>query len=235
MEMNIYCDESCHLLNDKQKSMVLGAVWCPKKTTADINESIAKLKKKHGLSKYFEIKWTKISQGKIDFYIDLMNYYFENDDIGFRAWVIPDKSILNHEKYTQTHDDWYYKMHFYLIRNLINMKNNYYIYLDVKDTRSRTKVKKLKEVLQNAHYDFSRAIIKNVQSLHSHDVGLMQLNDILIGAVSYTARGLESSGAKNTIVSLIKEKSRLSLKQATLPGEQKFNLYFWHDGDYHHD
>ena len=26
---NIYCDESCHLENDGQKAMVLGAVWCP--------------------------------------------------------------------------------------------------------------------------------------------------------------------------------------------------------------
>lgn len=27
---NIYCDESCHLENDGQKSMVLGAVSCPR-------------------------------------------------------------------------------------------------------------------------------------------------------------------------------------------------------------
>jgi len=28
---NVYCDESCHLENDKQKVMVLGAVWSPRK------------------------------------------------------------------------------------------------------------------------------------------------------------------------------------------------------------
>lgn len=26
---NIYCDEFCHLKNDGQKAIVLGAVWCP--------------------------------------------------------------------------------------------------------------------------------------------------------------------------------------------------------------
>ncbi len=26
---NIYCDESCHLEHDREKVMVLGAVWCP--------------------------------------------------------------------------------------------------------------------------------------------------------------------------------------------------------------
>ncbi len=26
---NIYCNESCHLENDHQQAMVLGAIWCP--------------------------------------------------------------------------------------------------------------------------------------------------------------------------------------------------------------
>ncbi|EEW5233460.1 DUF3800 domain-containing protein, partial [Escherichia coli] len=26
---NVFCDESCHLLNDHNKVMVLGALWCP--------------------------------------------------------------------------------------------------------------------------------------------------------------------------------------------------------------
>ena len=26
---NIYCDESCHLENDRQAHMIMGAVWCP--------------------------------------------------------------------------------------------------------------------------------------------------------------------------------------------------------------
>jgi len=26
---NIYCNESCHLEHDRQKVMVLGAIWCP--------------------------------------------------------------------------------------------------------------------------------------------------------------------------------------------------------------
>ena len=26
---NIYCDESCHLQNDKQPVMLIGCTWCP--------------------------------------------------------------------------------------------------------------------------------------------------------------------------------------------------------------
>ena len=225
--INIYCDESCHLPNDRQKAMVLGALWCFRVEAKEHNQAIADLKARYRLSPFFEIKWTKVSPGKLDFYTDLINYFFNSSTMGFRAWVIPDKSILSHDDYSQTHEEWYYKMYFYLLRNLIFTDRRYHVYLDVKDTRSRKKLRKLWEVLSNANYDFSREIIEKVQHVHSHDIGLMQLSDLLIGAVSYHARGLSGSAAKNEIVQLIKQRTGSSLTRNTLPTEQKFNLCVW--------
>ena len=34
--INIYCDESCHLEQDGQSLMVLGAAWCPTDKTAEM-------------------------------------------------------------------------------------------------------------------------------------------------------------------------------------------------------
>ena len=225
--INIYCDESCHLLNDGQKAMVLGALWCFKTKAATHNREIAALKAKHRLSPFFEIKWTKVYSGKRDFYCDLANYFFDQRTMGFRAWVVPDKTMLTHDDYDQTHDEWYYKMYFYLLRNLISAERKYHIYLDIKDTRSRMKLHKLREVLSNANYDFSREIIERIQHVRSHDIGLMQLVDLLTGAISYHARGLNSSPSKNDIVELIKKRTGLSLTRNTLPGERKFNLCIW--------
>lgn len=225
--INIYCDESCHLPNDGQKAMVLGALWCFKSKTSTHHQAIADLKAKHRLSPFFEIKWTKVSIRKRNFYCDLVNYFFDQRTMGFRTWVIPDKSILSHDEFNQTHDDWYYKMYFYLLRNMISTKRKYHIYLDIKDTRSRKKLLKLKEVLSNANYDFSRQVIERIQHVHSHDIGLMQLVDLLIGAISYHARGLCSSETKNEIIQLIKNRTGLSLKRNTLPGESKFNICIW--------
>ncbi len=225
--INIYCDESCHLSHDQEKAMVLGGLWCFKAKAPAHNREIAELKRRHCLSPFFEIKWTKISSGKIDFYRDLVNYFFDQRTMGFRTWVIPDKTILTHQHYQQTHDDWYYKMYFYLLRNLIFPGRRYHIYLDIKDTRSRKKMHKLRDVLSNAKYDFSREIIERIQHVRSHDIGLMQLNDLLIGAISYHARGLGGSPAKNDIVKLIKKRSGFSLSRNTLPGERKFNICIW--------
>jgi hypothetical protein len=55
----------------------------------------------------------------------------------------------------------------------------------------------------------------------------MQLADVLIGAISYNARGYSDSTAKNDIVHLIKERTGLSLTRNTLPTERKFNLCVW--------
>lgn len=225
--VNIYCDESCHLENDRQSAMVLGAVWCPKSDVNQFNRQIAAIKAQHNLSSYFEIKWTKVSAGKVDFYLELIDFFFNTDNLNFRAWVVPDKSILKHEQRRQSHDDWYYKMYFYLLRNIFHSGNEYHVYLDIKDTRGRKKLQKLHEVLSNAHYDFNREMITRIQHVHSHDIGLLQLADLFIGAISYKARNLTESTAKQSIIERIKTKSGRNLEQNTLPSETKFNLCFW--------
>lgn len=58
---NVYCDESCHLENDGQKAMVLGAVWSPFSKREEINKRLREIKKQHGVGEDFEAKWTKVS------------------------------------------------------------------------------------------------------------------------------------------------------------------------------
>lgn len=41
---NLYCDESCHLPNDKQAIMTLGVVWCPLEKTREIATRIREIK-----------------------------------------------------------------------------------------------------------------------------------------------------------------------------------------------
>jgi len=226
--VNIYCDESCHLPHDRQPAMVLGALWCNADAAPQHNAWIGDLKRRHRLGRFFEAKWTKVSGAKVEFYHELLEYFFASPTMGFRAWVIPDKSILSHAEFTQTHDDWYYKMYFYLLRNLIWPETRYHVYLDVKDSRSSAKLRKLHEVLQNANYDFEREVIARMQHVHSHDVGLLQLTDLLVGAVSYHTRRLAGNPGKAALVELVRRRTGLSLDRNTLPSERKFNLCVWH-------
>lgn len=231
ISLNIYCDESTHLPRDGMPFMVLGAVTCPTDSSAQTFRRISEIRAKHGLSQDFEVKWSKASPGKLEFYMDLVDYFFDNDDLAFRAVVAP-KGPLQHERFGQTHDDWYYKMMFYLVRNVLPSTAPAYIYLDKKDTRSGEKVRKLHEVVANASYDFDRKKIRRVQIVESHHVALIQLADLLIGAVNYANRGLALSEAKGQLVARVRERSGgKSLVRSTLLSEHKFNVFVWQPRD----
>lgn len=226
--INVYCDESCHLENDHIPIMVLGAVWCLADKTRGISDNLRSIKIRHGLKPKFETKWTKVSSSKTDFYQELIDFFFKNADLHFRALIVPDKSKLVHEAFRQTHDAWYYKMYFDMLKAILDPEAHYRIYLDIKDTQGGAKVAKLRNVLCNNIYDFSREIIERIQLVQSKELEILQLTDLLIGAVGYANRGLEGSPAKTKLVELIKRRSGYSLNRTTLLRESKVNLLRWH-------
>jgi hypothetical protein len=224
--INIYCDESCHLENDRQPVMVLGAVWCSQGKTREIAARLREIKVAHGLLPTFEIKWTKVSPSKLDFYLAVLNCFFEENDLHFRA-LVAHKAELRHADFGQSHDDWYYKMMFGLMEPLLKPDACFRIYLDKKDTRSAQKVVKLHDVLCNNLYDFNRTIVERVQVVESHAVEQLQLADLLIGAVGYVNRGLNTSVAKVTLVNHLRQRTGYTLERSTLLRESKLNLFVW--------
>jgi hypothetical protein len=224
---HIYCDESGHLEHDQQRHMVLGAVWCEADKVREVAERLREIKTAHGLWHRFEIKWTKVSNGQLAFYRDVLDYFFDDDDLHFRA-VIADKSQLRHRDFKQSHDDWYYKMYFELLKMLLAPENRYRVFLDVKDTRGGAKVRKLHDVLANSMYDFDRSIIQDLQLVRSHEVELLQLADLLIGTVAYANRPeAGTNAAKQTLVERMRKRSRYELTRSTLLKEWKVNLFHW--------
>lgn len=226
-DINIYCDESCHLEHDHIKVMVLGALSCPKNETKQVFKRIREIKVSHGLDPHFEIKWNKVSESKFNFYRELIDFYFDLPFLGFRAIVIPDKSILNHKYFNQTHDQFYYKMYFDLLKVILDPLNCYNIFLDVKDTRGGVKIKKLHEVLCSNLRDHERIVVKNIEQVSSTQVELIQLCDLLVGAFSYYNRGLGENSGKNRLIKKIQERSSYTLDNTTLLREFKLNILIW--------
>ncbi len=236
--INIYCDESCHLQNDKEPVMVIGAVYCPIEKKEEIFERLYSFKVKHNLipknkkndnenRTYYELKWNKVSKSKIEYYKDVINYFFDDDDLQFRVLVVSNKTDIDYEKFNHTHDTFYYKMYFGMLKAILNPENSHHIYIDIKDTKSKEKVHKLEQVLRNDKYDYSKEIIKKVQQVRSHEVEILQLADLLVGATAYVNRGLANSKAKNELINLIKHRSKYSLTKSTLLKERKFNVFIW--------
>ena len=81
MLYNVFCDESCHLQKDRSSIMVLGAMYCLNTKKKQIYSDIREIKNKYGLSSHFEIKWTKVSESKIEFYLELLDYFWQNSEL----------------------------------------------------------------------------------------------------------------------------------------------------------
>jgi hypothetical protein len=222
---NIYCDESCHLLNDHNKVFVLGATWVEKDKVQKIFQDLRALKVKHNLSAGFEAKWTKVSLSKIEYYTELVKYFFDNDDLHFRGLVVPDKDVLNHTAFGQDHNTWYYKMFFILLNAVFKSGAEFNLYLDIKDTQSNLKVLELKRILNIA--SIQDVTVSNAQQIRSHEVELMQVTDILIGALSYSHRGLTSNEGKVKLIELIETSVGKKILTSTAINESKFNVLVW--------
>lgn len=229
---NIYCDESCHLEHDGAKAMLMGAISCPESEKKRIYARIRAIKQEYGLSSWSEIKWTGVSPSKLSVYLALVEFFVTEPALSFRAVVVKDKKDLNHKKYNKgSHDLWYYKTYFYLLDAIISYNDEYKIMIDIKDTKGGPKVAKLRTVLCNNKYDFKQDVIKGIYQIQSNESEILQLTDLIMGAVGFYHNGHysnpKSSAAKRAVVDKLFENYKSNIINGTGRGEQKMNIFLW--------
>lgn len=219
----LFCDESCHLQNDKADVMVLGALLVPADKVQHFNKSIKYLRHKYNYQN--EIKWTKLHSKQLDFYKALIDLYFSDDEYHFKSTVVLNKQVLDHESFNRgEHSEFYYKMFYYTLRDFLKNGNGYKIYLDYMDSLGGEKSKKLIEVLQNGTY---WQIDAEAYIIQSHESQLIQLCDLFIGAIAYKNRSdiEKTSEIKMHVIDYLEEKAGSGLDDATSQWEVKFNIF----------
>lgn len=225
-EYKIFCDESNHLDYSPSlgsKVMVLGAVSLPASELVSINQAIKDLK--HQFNHQKELKWTKLIYNQREFYDALLELFFSSIHLRFQAILIPDKQKLAHDCYNQSNPDiFYYKMFYYVLRNLIEPQTAIKIYLDYKDSKCAVRMRELERVLHNQYKDTIQA---KCFTARSHQSQIIQLTDLLIGAIAYKARDdiPHQSAIKNHVIQRIEEWTGFKLEEGTSPWERKFNVF----------
>lgn len=230
MEYNVYCDESCHLKSNDSDYMLIGAVYCPKSKVKKVNEYIEHLKENYNISNRIELKWNKIDKKTEKLYLDIINYFFNNDDLKFRVIVI-DKTKLDHEKYNQTENEFYHKTYYEMLKYIIIPGNSYNIYPDIKDTNSYYYHQVMLDYLRIKLEDSNKKTIKKVQPIRSYEAPILQINDILIGALSYYYRKLSENRVKLNIISEIKKLYQSDFDTTSYCSNTKFNIFIWRSRD----
>jgi len=245
--LNFYCDESCHLVNDGhvndghgpngRQVFLIGGLWCPLEHVAPASQALRALRVRHGVGPRWELKWIKASPSKLDLYLEALDLFFDDPDLHLRAAIVTDKGAFLQKNGRATleaeHDDAYYRLYFDMLKVVLNPRATHNIYLDAKDTRGRDKIARLRDKLcSNESYAVPCDLLGHLQEIRSIESDLLQLADVLLGALSYHYRGLEdrpdSSPAKNALVARLRERAPYDLSRSTLHLEDKLNLWLWH-------
>jgi len=213
---NIYCDESTHLQKDQQPYMIIAYISSAYNQLKQHKAHLKMLRAKHKVKG--EIKWSSVSGAKYHYYADLIDYFFSSD-LNFRA-VIIDKKQIDESKPGFTHDDFYFRMYYQLLHHKLDMASHYNIYFDIKDTCSHKKLKKLQEILT------WNASIRSFQFIRSHESSLMQLTDLIMGAINYKLRGENRVAAKMKLIERIETHCKIPITRSTPKAINKFNLFF---------
>lgn len=221
MKYKIFCDESNHLLNDKSNIMVNGAILIDEDRVIETNKYIKLLRHKHNY--HNEIKWTKLINKQKAFYKELIEFFFKSEFTRFRATLVVNKSNQQYDNSNTTHDDFYYEVYYYTLRDYLYRDDKYKIYLDYKDTKGREKVKELKKVLTN-----ERLSDIDFYIIHSYESNIIQLCDLFIGAIGYKNRkDIEHlSEIKKYIINQIELQCAYEIV-GTKPWVEKFNIFRW--------
>ena len=224
---NVYIDESGHTDDPSSNTMVLGALWISVPQLSLFTDAIRTVKKKHDIASQREIKWTKVSPAKLDYYKELVDVFFAVEQVNYRAVVI-NKSIIDYEAHNKTRDDFYYSMTYLLVRTFAEKRyGDMRLFLDYKDAWSGIRTTKLASYLRNTGRLHNASLL--AQPLRSHEVIGLQIADLFTGAVMYANRPQEEqkSDAKKELISYIEHSSGQKLTCGTPHSSEKINILMW--------
>lgn len=191
MIRQLYCDES---RQTKDRYMVLGGIAVPQVSLEIMNRELQALR--HDKEFHVEMKWNKVSNKWLPKYKCLVDYFFEKnnaDRLHFHAMIV-DTHQVNHHKFNQGDKELgFYKFYYQLLLNCFGRhycpiveEDRFVVYLDYRHTPYP--LCELKDILNHGmakqFKNYGRPFRK-VEPQNSKQHDLMQINDVLIGAIGY--------------------------------------------------
>jgi len=231
MNIEVYCDESrqenfARAGEQAPGFTVIGSLWIKKENRPRYNAAISELREKHGFR--HEFKWTKITPKAEAFFLDLVRFFFaeSEENLRFRAIVL---AVADLDAVTFCEGDkelMFYKFYYQVLHHWILDGNSYRIYVDMKTNRVHNRLRVLRDCLAKSNL---LAKVEFVQALPSHEVNLLQLTDVLTGAVSARFYEETKSTAKLAVLEEIEGGIGHPIAATSL-AVKKFNVFRFRPG-----
>ncbi|WP_446786640.1 DUF3800 domain-containing protein [Macellibacteroides fermentans] len=229
MLYDVYCDESRQDLivrrssiSDQNRYVCIGGMMLPSESRENFKSSIKELKSKHNL--FGELRWGNVSNNKVEFYLELVDLFFNTEcSIDFRTVVIDAYDIDNEIFNDSDHELGYYKFYYQLLYHWMEKNKRYYIFTDFKTNKDRSRLQTLKEILNRVCRENT---VELIQSIDSKESLLLQFQNVLMGAVGYKFNygNQGQSDAKMAVVMRI-EKHLGHPIMPTKKSDKKFNIF----------
>lgn len=199
---------------------MIGSLWLPAEQRNELKQKINILRENHNT--HGEIKWSKISPSRVAFYLGLVDLFFDyEDNLRFRCIAV-DRTELNMSLHDNDGELGFYKFYYQLLHHWVLDFNEYRFFCDAKSNRDLSRLGILKRCLSKANLS---ATVSDVQFLPSHEVVLIQLCDMLLGAASSRInKTTGASTAKQAVLKQIEHRLGHPLA-ATVWSEKKFNIF----------
>ena len=228
-KINIYCDESRHT-SGGDDYMVIGAICCERDLKRELVHKINLLKEKYQAQG--EFGWKRVSPNRKAFYMELIELFVESP-LNFKCIVV-DKRELNHDRYNNGDKELgFYKLYYQMLTGLLKSGHEYSVYVDWQVNQKEKRFSNLKFYLDKRNI---KATISCLEPVSSETQPLIQLADLLMGAVGYDYNKRKTSRVKVEFCkTLAKELHTLNpkyfrfekLNTFTAQDEEKFNIFKW--------
>lgn len=223
MDIEIYCDESgLEALSNKSEHsfMAIGGLWLPADYRQELKKSLNIIKREFGITG--EFKWQKVSRSKIDFYKNVLDYFFSTENLRFRVILVEVSQVNNNLFNDNDNELGFYKFYYQLLHHWILSFNSYKVFTDIKVNRKKERLKKLHEILT---YSNLTSEIHQVQGLPSTESLGIQLADVLTGLVNTKFNKQATGATKKELISYIENRYLKKEISATSKSEGKFNIF----------
>lgn len=225
MKFEAYCDESCPDLLASEKNstkfLLIGSVWLRSVDRAKFKDAVYRLRKKHRIGS--EFKWNRISPSRQSFYVDLINFFFDQgESLRFRCIAVEHDKVDLTRFHEADQELGFYKFYYQLLHHWILDFNEYAFFLDSKKNRRPDRLHLLQKCLDRSNLSSS---VSTVQATDSGQSILIQLADVLTGCAGRRLNA-QSNGsvAKDAVLATLEDRLGHSI-QPTSRSETKFNVF----------
>ncbi len=219
----VYCDESRHDGGLQNSHMAIGSLWMPRDQKAAISKAFREKCDAVGLRG--EVKWSKVSRQKLEAYESLVDFFFRQEALKFRAIVVDQRKLDLTRFHGADRELGFYKFYYEMLHPWMEEGNEYLVLLDFIQNKEARRFTELRKVLENKL--MGRAWIRDLTVIDSHRTPLGQLVDLLTGAVAAAWCGsLPADSPKRDFLKYLEQHRGSPItRESPSAAKEKLNLF----------